>query len=1048
MSIYKTAVNKPITTIMIFTAVIVMGLYSLIYIPIDLYPEMDPPFISVMTTYTGANAGDIEINVTRRLEDAFNTVDNLKQITSVSSDNLSVISMEFDWDTDLNEATNDIRDAIDLLFDYLPEGVNRPSIFKFNLSMIPIVFYAITAGESYKGLEKILEEKIINPLNRIEGIGSVSLIGTPRRRIYVDVDPVRLEGRNITLEQVGNVVTAANMNMPSGNIKMGLANYQLRVEGEIAESAELNNLVVGYHGGAAVFLRDVAHVRDTLSDLSLDERITNQQGVRMFVLKQSGANTVKIARAVRSAITELEKDLPPDIEIKEILDTSVFISDAVGNLSKTMMWALFFVVLVVLFFLGKWRATFIIVITIPVSLIVSFIYLYITGSSLNVISLASLSIALGMVVDDAIVVLENISRHVERGSSPREAAIYATNEVWLSVVVTTMVVVAVFFPLTLVGGMTGVLFRQLGWIVTITVVTSTLAAISLTPMLASKLLSLKNRARSERRFSHSRTIQPFLAKIETGYERTIYYALRNKLMVVIASLAVFIVSLFLLKFIGTDFLPEADESRINATVELTTGLRVEETIKVAREIEQMIVDRVPEAEVWFVSSGSDDSGGMMALFFQGGSNMINMGMRLRAVADRSRSVWEIADDMRRQMELIPEIVEFSVTTGGGGFGSTTVDVEIFGYDFNVTSGLAEKVREGIRAIPGAEDVQISRKNDRPELQIVLDKSKLATHGLNTAMVSSAIRNRVEGITASLFREEGEEYSIIVRYAEEFRNSISGLEAFSITSPMGMTVSLGELGKVQEFWNPPNVERKRRERVVTVSAIPAGIPLGDLAAEIRNVVNSIEIPQGVMINVGGAYEEQIESFMDLGLLLLISLILVFLVMASQFESFIMPFVIMFSIPFSFTGVLLALFISNTTLSVIAGLGAVLLIGIVVKNGIVLVDYINLMRDRGVALNEAIGISGKLRLRPVLMTALTTSMAMLPLALSTGEGSEIWSPMGVSLIGGLVFSTIVTLVLLPVLYAVFARRGERDRISRLRTKFTFMNDDSINAPNTKE
>jgi hydrophobic/amphiphilic exporter-1 (mainly G- bacteria), HAE1 family len=1041
MSIYKNAVNKPITTIMVFIAVIVMGLYSLIYIPIDLYPEMDPPFISVLTTYPGANASDIETNVTRRLENAFNTVDNLKEINSVSSDNLSVISMEFDWNTDLNEATNDIRDAIDLLFDYLPDGVSRPSIFKFNLSMIPIVFYAITAGESYHGLEKILEEKIINPLNRIEGIGSVSLIGTPKRRIYIEVDPVRLDSRNITLEQIGNVVTAANMNMPSGNIKMGMGNYQLRVEGEIAESSELTDLVVGYYGGAAVYLRDVAHVRDTLTDLTLDERITGQQGVRMFVLKQSGANTVKIARAVKSAIAELEKELPPDIRISEILDTSVFISDSIGNLSQTMMWALFFVVLVVLFFLGKWRATFIVVITIPVSLIVAFIYLYITGSSLNVISLASLSIALGMVVDDAIVVLENISRHIERGSSPREAAIYATNEVWLSVVVTTMVVVAVFFPLTLVGGMTGVLFRQLGWIVTITVVTSTLAAISLTPMLASQLLNLRNKSLSSRRFSHSRTVEPFLAKVEARYERIIHFSLRNKLMVVLVSLALFISSLFLLKFIGTDFLPEADESRINASIELTTGLRVEETIKVARQIEQMIVDRIPEAVVWFVSSGSDESGGMMALFFQGGSNMINMGMRLIPVAERDRSVWEIADDMRRQMELIPEIVEFSVTTGGGGFGGTTVDVEIFGYDFNVTSGIAEKIKEGIMAIPGAEDVQVSRKNDRPELQIVLDRDKLSTHGLNTAMVSTAIRNRVEGITASVFREEGEEYNIVVRYGEEFRNSITSLEAFSITSPIGLKVTLGELGEVQEFWNPPNIERKRRERVVTVSALPSGIPLGDLAVEIEKVVGSIDIPPGVMINVGGAYEDMKESFMDLGLLLLISLILVFLVMASQFESFIMPFVIMFSIPFSFTGVLLALFISNTTLSVIAGLGAVLLIGIVVKNGIVLVDYINLTRDRGVALNEAIGVSGKLRLRPVLMTALTTSMAMLPLALSRGEGSEIWSPMGVSLIGGLLFSTVVTLVLLPVLYAVFARRGERDKISRLRTKFTFMNEASI-------
>ncbi len=1037
MSIYKNAVSKPITTLMIFTAAIVMGIYSLIYIPIDLYPEMDPPFISVMTTYPGANASDVETNVTRPLEDAFNTVDNLKEITSVSSDNLSVINLEFDWETDLNEASNDVRDAIDFLFENLPDDVNRPSIFKFNTSMIPIVFYAVTAEESYPGLAKILEERIINPLNRIDGIGSVSMIGTPRRRIYIEADPVKLDAYNLTIDQLGNLIRAENLNMPSGNVKMGMMDYQLRVEGEISESYEFNDLVVGHLNGASVYLKDVAQVRDTLRDVTLDERIMGKQGVRLFVMKQSGANTVAVARDVKEAIDELKTDLPSDITINEILDTSVFISDSVNNLSQTMLWALFFVVLVVLFFLGKWRATFIVVLTIPISLIVSFIYLYITGGSLNVISLASLSIALGMVVDDAIVVLENISRHIERGTSPREAAIYATNEVWLSVIITTLVIVAVFFPLTLVGGMTGVLFKQLGWIVTITVVASTVAAISLTPMLSSKLLETGKTVRKPGRFSHAKIIEPFLNKLENLYENTLRVSLRNKKKILAGSVIIFIGSLLLLNFISTDFMPEADESRITAEVELTTGLRVEETSKVAREMERIINERYPEVEIMAVSSGSDDAGGMMAMFSQGGSNMINLVTRLSPVSERSRSVWEIADDLRRQLEQIPEIVEYSVTTTGGGFGSTTVDVEIFGYDFDVTSSLAEDIRTRIESIPGAEDVQISRKDDRPELQIVLDRQKLAENGLNTAMVSSAIRNRVAGMNASLLREEGDEYDIIVRYEEEFRNSISDLEAFVIPNAMGNKISLREIGEVKEYWNPPNIERKRRERVVTVSSVPSGIALGDLAEEINSIIADTEVPPGVMINVGGAYEDMTDSFVDLGLLLVISVILVFLVMASQFESFVMPFVIMFSIPFSFTGVFLALFFTGTTLSVIAALGAVLLIGIVVKNGIVLIDYINLMRDRGYYLNEAIAISGKLRLRPVLMTAMTTTLAMLPLALSRGEGSEIWSPMGITLIGGLIFSTVVTLVLVPVVYGIFSRKGERDKLQKIRNKFTFMN-----------
>ena len=1022
---------------MVFTAVIVMGVYSLIYIPIDLYPDMDPPFVSVMTSYPGANASEIETNVTRPLEDAFNTVDNLKEITSVSSDNISVISLEFDWGADLNEASNDIRDAIDMVFDDLPEDVNRPSIFKFNMSMIPILFYAVTADESYPGLARILEERIINPLNRIEGIGSVSMIGAPRRRVYIEADPVRLAAYNLTVEQLGNVIRSENLNVPSGNIKMGMMDYQLRVEGEIGESYEINDLVVGHFNGASVFLKDVAEVRDTLTDVSLDERITGRQGVRMFVMKQSGANTVKVAKDVRNAIEELRNGLPPDITISEILDTSVFISDSVSNLSQTMLWALLFVILVVLFFLGKWRATFIVVLTIPISLIVSFVYLFLTGGSINVISLASLSIALGMVVDDAIVVLENISRHIERGTSPREAAIYATNEVWLSVIITTLVIVAVFFPLTLVGGMTGILFRQLGWIVTITVVSSTIAAITLTPMLSSKLINLRKKAKNPGRFSHAGTIEPVIIGLENIYDKTLRVALKNKRKIMLLAVILFFGSLFLLRFISTEFMPESDESRISAVIELTTGLRVEETMKVARELERIIFERYPEMQVMAVSSGTDDAGGMMALFTRGGSNIINLVMRLSPVQERDRSVWDIADDLRRQMEQIPEIVEFSVSTTGGDLGGSTVDVEIFGYDFNVTSGLAEIIRSKIAEIPGAEDIQISRKDDRPELQILLDRQKLAENGLNTAIVSASVRNRVAGMNASILREEGDEYDIIVRYHEDYRRSISDLEALTITNPFGNQIKLGELGEVLEYWSPPNIERKRRERVVTVSAVPSGVTLGDLAAEINKVVNTVETPPGIMIRVGGAYESMVDSFMDLGLLLLISIILVFLVMASQFESFIMPFVIMFSIPFSFTGVFLALFITGTTLSVIAALGAVLLIGIVVKNGIVLVDYINLMRDRGYNLNEAIALSGRMRLRPVLMTAMTTTLAMLPLALSRGEGSEIWSPMGITLIGGLLFSTLITLVLVPVVYGILSRRGERDKLQKIRNKFTFMN-----------
>ncbi len=1036
MSIYKSAVNKPITTFMIFTAVIVMGLYSISRIPIDLYPEIDPPFLSVMTTYAGGNAADIETNITKRLEDALNTVDKVKEVTSSSTDNLSVVTIEFSWGADLDAATNEVRDVMDRIYDNLPEGADRPVIFKFNTNMMPILFFAVTAKESYPGLEKLLEEKIINPLNRIEGVGSVSTMGAPKRIVYVDADPKKLDAYNMTIEQIGNVISSENLNMPSGNIKMGEMDYQLRIQGEFSDSRQLSSLVIGNFNGVPVYLRDVAVVKDSIKDISLDERINGETGLRMFVMKQSGANTVKVARDIRKGLEELKPNLPPDVKIDLIMDSSTFIQGSIRNLSETLMWAFIFVALVVLFFLGRWRATFIIVLTIPISLIVSFIYLFITGNSINVISLTSLSIAIGMVVDDAIVVLENITRHIERGSSPREAAIYATNEVWLAVIITTLVVVAVFFPLTLVGGMTGVMFNQLGWIVTITIVTSTLAAITLTPMMSARMLKLREKVAKPKRFSYQNTIEPMLDKLDDFYVKTLRWSLRHKTFVIVSALAIFVASLLLARFIGTDFMPQTDESRLSVSLELQTGTRVEETMKTARKLEELIRERYPEVKIMSTSSGADDEGGMFSLFSSTGSNIINVMIRLEDIDKRQRSSFEIADDLREQLANFPEIITASVSTSGmnmGMGGESKVDIEIYGYDFNTTNAIAQEIKNRADQMESAKEVTISRKNDKPEMQVVLDKEKLALHGLNSAMVSSMVRNRVYGMTASKYKEEGEEYNIRVRLSEEYRSSILDLEEMTIVNSRGQRIKLKEIGSVEEFWGPPAIQHKRKERIVTVSLKPNKVALGELANQAKQMISEVQVPQEVMIQVGGSYQDQQESFKDLAMLMILSLLLVFIVMASQFESFTMPFIIMFSIPFAFTGVIFALLLTNTTLSLVAALGAVLLIGIVVKNGIVLVDFTNLMRDRDMRLYDAIVVSGKSRLRPVLMTALTTMLGMLPLALSSGEGSEIWRPMGITVIGGLIFSTIVTMVIVPVMYGVLARSGERDKLRKIRKKF---------------
>jgi HAE1 family hydrophobic/amphiphilic exporter-1 len=1025
---------------LVFVAVIILGLFSLSKLPIDLYPEIELPAITVMTQYSGANASDIETNISKPVEDALSSISNMKEVTSVSRDNLSVVFVEFEWGTDLDEAANDIRDGLSFIENYLPENAEKPVIYKFNSSMMPILFYSVTADESLEGLDKIIEEKIANPLNKIDGIGSIGFGGAPTREILVEVDPIRLEAYNLTVEQIGNALMMENINMPSGSIEMGKIEYPLKVEGEFKSSKQIENIVVANYNGNVIFLKDVATVKDGPKDTNLEESINGKKGARMFVMKKSGGNTVKIAKDVRKELKKIEKTLPKDVKIDVIMDSSEFIEGSINNLTETLFYAFLFVTVVVFFFLGHFRATIIIILTIPISLVVAFIYLYITGNSINIISLSSLSIAIGMVVDDAIVVLENISKHIDRGSSPREAAIYATNEVWLAVIVTTATVVAVFMPLTLVGGMTGVLFKQLGWTVSITVVTSTIAAISLTPMLSAYLLKLKPKKEKYSPLSWERTALPVLNWLDNFYGRSLRWALNHKMIVSVASLLIFVSSFLVIGKIGTEFMPEADSGSISASIELQTGTRFEETLKIAKLVDGFVNTQIPEARMKSTSTGSDDTGSINSLFQSSGSNTINYSIKLVDVEERNRSSAEISEEFRKYLATIPEIISYSVTTSGGmsmGMGGgSNVEVEIYGHDLEATTVFAKELQKRIENIDGAREVTISREKFKPELSVNLDREKLARHGLNTATVSTMIKNRVSGMIATRYREFGDEYNVVVKFNEDSRNSVTDVENILITTPSGSSIRLKELGTVEQKLTPPNIERKRKQRIVTVSATPYKVSLGDLAASVQGQIDEMGVPQGMTVQVGGAYEDMNESFIDIALLALLSLLLVYIVMASQFESFKMPLIIMVSILFIVPGIVFTLYLTGTNLSIIAALGAVLLIGIVVKNGIVLVDYINLMRDRGMELKEAIIVSGKSRLRPVLMTALTTILGMVPMAFSSGEGSEIWSPMGIAVIGGLLFSTVITMIIVPVTYAIMARRGERDRLMSVRKKFHFL------------
>ena len=1053
MAIYKTAINKPITTGLIFVAVIVLGLFSLTRLPIDQMPEMDPPYVTVMTTYAGANASDIETNITKLVENSLNSVDGLKNITSNSRDNISVVTLEFEWGADIDEALNDIRSYVDLLFDNLPDGVSRPMILKLNSSAMPIMVYGFTAKESYSGLDRILEDNVVNELNRIDGIGNITVSGAPERYVYIDLDPKQLDAYGISLEQVGQAISANNLDLASGTVKMGKEQYQMRVKGEYVESSEIADIAVTTtYTGRQVFVRDLATVRDTIKDLSLDEKINRHDGARIIISKQTGANTVQIAREVKAEMERIQKTLPPDIETTLIRDGSTDIVNAINGLTESIFYALLFVVLVVLVFLGNWRATVIIALTIPISLVTSFIYLLLADSSLNIISLASLTVAIGMVVDDAIVVLENISKHINRGENPREAAICATNEVWTSVIATTLVLVAVFVPLTMLPGMMGIFMKEMGWIITIVVCVSTTAAITLIPMLSSKMLKERPfffkkedeeayQQKKERSFYNRTVIRAFNA-IDGAYANLLRWCLRHKRVTLLIALAFFVVTLIPLftGSIGMDFMKEQDNGQISITAELQRGTRIEETLKTARQMEDDVY-RILGDEVIVVSTtaGSNDDAGFAALFNSTTNNKISMNIRTTKKYDRDITIFQMQEQLRQCFAEYPELVNYQVNQGGMGMGGqNSLSVEIYGYDFDITTNFTQQLKKRVEQnVPGARDTKVSRDEDRAELKITFDKQKLALHGLNGSTVALYVRNRVNGMSAGFLKEDGEEYNIVVRLREEYRSSISDIEQLSIPTPTGKIIKLEELAKVEEYWCPPTIERKNRQRYLTLTVMPYNTSLQELAQSVQHELDQMEIPSDVHVALAGNYKDQQDSTRDMMMLGMLILMLVYIVMASQFESFSKPFIIMFSIPFAISGVVLMMFFTGNNIDMVGLLGLILLIGIVVKNGIVLVDYINLMRERGIALNEAIALSGQSRLRPVLMTAFTTILGMIPMATSTSEGSEIWTTMGLVVIGGLTVSTFVTLIVVPVLYGVFNRRGDIEKKERERRKFVFMN-----------
>ena len=1025
MSIYRKAVNNPVTTALVFIAMAIFGVFSLINISLDRFPKFDANVVMVMSSYPGASAEDIETNLTKVLENSLNGVSDLKNLSSTSKENISLITLEFVEGVDIDVATNDVRDKLDMVNSVLPDGASLPIIFKFSADDMPIMIMAATADESLQALEKILDDKVATPLARVSGVGTVSIAGAPQREIQVYCDPNKLEAYGLTVAGISQIIASENRNVPSGSIDIGSNAYALRVEKEFTSADQMLDIVVGYSNGRTIYLRDVARVVDGVEERYQEAYVNGIQGAQIVIQKQADANTVNVIKGIKKAMKNIEKNLPSDIEITTVVDSSDNILNTLNSLKETILVTFLIVMLVVYLFLGRWRATFIIVLSIPISLLASLMYLWATGNTLNIVSMSALSIAIGMVVDDAIVVLENISTHLERGAKPKEAAVHATQEVGISVIASTLTMLAVFLPLTMIKGMAGLMFKQLGWITSIIMIVSTIGALTLIPMLCSQFLRFKPKHGKIHDLIFG-NFNKFIDLVSRGYGKLINWCIGHRTVVVIISLVVFVGTVGLIgPRIKTEFMPKSDDGRITLQLELPAGTGQSVTRDLAHELHGKFVAAVPEIVNCSFALGQADTDNAFASMQNNGTHVVSYNINVGSMEDRERSTAEIADVIRGILADYPEFKKIKVTEGGGGMGgASTVDIEIYGYDFETTDRVAKEVQTKMLEDGDFSQVLLSRDEYTPEYQVDFDREKLAVNGLNSTTAASFLSAAMNGSTMSFYREDGDEYDIRVRYAPEFRTSIEDIENIMIYNNRGQGVRIKDLGTVVETLTPPSIQRKNRERLITVSGVVAnGVALSDAVAATDAILADTDIPAELSVEIGGSYEDQQEMFGDLIMLLVMIIILVYIVMASQFESFMSPFVIMFSIPFAFVGVLLGLWVTGTPLGTMGMIGILILMGIVVKNGIVLIDYTILMRERGKSVAEASVIAAKSRLRPILMTTLTTVLGMVPMAIGQGEGSEMWRSLGMVVAWGLSISTLVTLVIIPTVYASMASWQER-------------------------
>jgi len=1021
MKIVEFSLNHRVTITMVVAVIVIFGFIALDNLGLDMLPDMETPYVSVITTYSGVSSEDIEESITRPLEQWVSTVSNVKELDSVSQEGLSMIMVEFESGTNLDFAAQDVRDKIGLFENYLPDGAGQPMVVKFNFADMPIMMYGITGGKrDLRDLKDYIDDEVATRLERLEGVASAIVFSSEELEVRVNVDKGKLESRGLAISQVERAISASNVNLPSGYIDERHGEFLIRTIGEFERVEEIASVVVGAgRKGEPVFLRDIASVEETNKEIRSLVRVQGTHGVHLIITKSSGGNTVLVARRVKEALEKIVPTLDPDLKFSVGMDFSRIIEIMTSKSANNILVGGILAMLLIFLFLRNLRPTIAIAIAIPLSVIATFIALYLSGFTLNLITLGGLALGVGMLVDNAVVVIENIFRHLELGKTPFESARIGTSEVGTAIIASTLTTIAVFFPMALAKGMSGDMSRELAVAVSFSLLSSLFVALTIIPMLAAWLFKTGRQGKAmdlgRKQFTRPRN----------WYRARLEWALAHRRSVLISVLLVFVLSLVLAANLGGEFMPKSDQAMIFLKLSMPVGTNMEETNRVIHYLEeQSLKDPNVISTMIQVGMSEDNAQDSASGFNPAGAYEATLWAYLKTSSERDITDQQILEKWRTHFPEMQagRIQAIDMASASMGQSSTSpIEFAFFGRDLQTLENIAKRVAAAIKDVNGIRDVETSVEERKPEIRLVLRKEELSRLGLTPYDVSSQVRTMTIGTVVSRMHLKGEERDIRVRIRKDDRNTVEQLKRLPVMTPRGRKVYLGQIADFVRTTGAVRIVRENQVRKVSVTANYVDRDLSAIVADILADARPItdNLPEGYFFEMGGQFKEMMESFATMLMALLLAVVLVYAVMASQFESFKYPFIIMFTIPLAFIGVAVLLALTGKNVSLPSIMGFVMLAGIVVNNGIVMVDYINqLIRGGGAAL-QSIAEGAVVRLRPILITALSTILGMLPMAMATSEGAAMRSPMAIALIGGLLASTLLTLFVVPILYSYFSR-----------------------------